>query len=144
MFDLTMVVFYTLLRPEEYTSLRWSWYDEEAGLLTIPAEVMKMKKPHTVPVSTQLAVLFKALKFTKVNDFVFLSPSNIDCPIVQKSMEKFFRTHGFNGILVPHGIRSIGRTWMAENSVDFEVCDHCLAHSHRDAVVAAYNRTTLL
>ena len=73
MFDLTMVVFYTLLRPEEYTSLRWSWYDEEAGLLTIPAEVMKMKKPHTVPVSTQLAVLFKALKFTKVNDFVFLT-----------------------------------------------------------------------
>lgn len=33
---------------------------------------------------------------------------------------------------------------MAENSVEFEVSEHCLAHSHRDAVVAAYNRTTLL
>ena len=85
--------------------LRWSWYDEEAGLLSIPAEVMKMKKPHTVPVSTQLAELFKALKLTKVNDFVFSSPSKLDCPIVQESMEKFFRTHGFKVILVPHGIR---------------------------------------
>ena len=144
MFDLTMVGFYTLLRPGEYTVLRWSWYDEEAGLLTIPAEVMKMKKPHTVPVSTQLADLFKALKLTKVNDFVFPSPIKPDCPIVQESMEKFFRNHGFKGILVPHGIRSIGRTWMAENSVEFEVSEHCLAHAHRDAVVAAYNRTTLL
>lgn len=33
---------------------------------------------------------------------------------------------------------------MAENSVEFEVSEHCLAHSHCDAVVAAYNRTTLL
>jgi hypothetical protein len=88
--------------------------------------------------------LLKTLKLTKVNDFVFPSPIKPDCPIVQESMEKFFRTHGFKGILVPHGIRSIGRTWMAENSVEFEVSEHCLAHAHRDAVVAAYNRTTLL
>ena len=45
------------------------------------------------------------LKLTKVNDFVFSSPSKLDCPIVQESMEKFFRTHGFKVILVPHGIR---------------------------------------
>ncbi len=144
MADLTLIGFYTLLRPGEYTALRWSWYDEEKKTLTIPAELMKMKRIHIVPVSKQLAEVLNYIKLGKFNDFIFPSPSKVDCPMLPESMEKFYRNHGCRGVLVPHGIRSIGRTWMAEHRVDHDVAELCLAHRIGTDVEIAYNRTNLL
>lgn len=144
MLDLTLVGFYTLLRPGEYTAMRWSWIDFYKKTITVPAEMMKMKRPHVVPVCTQLEILLKRLLLTKVNDFVFPSPYKTDNPIVQESMEKFFRNHGGRGVLVPHGIRSIGRTWMTENDIAHDVAELCLAHRIGSETEMAYNRTNLL
>ena len=49
-----------------------------------------------------------------------------------------------SGILVPHGIRSIGRTWMAEKGVDTNVAEACLAHRLGNTVQITYNRSDLL
>lgn len=144
MLDVVLVAFYTLLRPGEYTSLRWSWIDLDKLIITVPSEFMKMKKEHVIPISKQLQSLLNNLKQAKVNDFVFASPSKIDNHIVPESIDKFFRNHGFKGVIVPHGIRSIGRTWMAENDIQHNVAEMCLAHRVGSDVEIAYNRSNLL
>ena len=48
------------------------------------------------------------------------------------------------GVLVPHGIRSIGRTWMAEERIDHDIAEMCLAHRVGTSVELAYNRTDFL
>ncbi len=132
--------FYTLLRPREYCSMRWDWI--KGDVIEVPAELMKMKRAFTVPISTQLQ---KVLDYRpKVTDFVLTSPDKPGQPIAIESTERFLRNHGFRGRLVPHGIRSIGRTWMEEQGVAYNVAESCLAHLTGSKVSQAYNRSDLL
>lgn len=135
-----MIGFYTLLRPGEYTKLKWKWIKED--VIYVPAEIMKMKRPHRVPISSQLKMLLDHR--VKVSEYVLFSPRNLNRHILPDTIEKFLRTHGFRGVLVPHGIRSIGRTWMTEHRVPFDVAEQCLAHSVGSHTVQAYDRSDLL
>ena len=137
--DLLMTGFYTLLRPGEYTSLRWDWIED--GVITVPAEIMKMKKPHRVPVSSQLAALLD--KRIHASPLVFPS-RNFQNPISTNALGLFLRRHGFTGRLVPHGIRSIGRSWMEDHGIAFNAAEACLAHSAGSMTVQAYQRSDLL
>ena len=138
--DALMIGFYTLLRPGEYTKLKWKWIKED--VIYVPAEIMKMKRPHRVPISSQLKMLLDHR--VKVSEYVLFSPRNLNRHILPDTIEKFLRTHGFRGVLVPHGIRSIGRTWMTEHRVPFDVAEQCLAHSVGSHTVQAYDRSDLL
>ena len=138
--DALMIGFYTLLRPGEYTQLKWEWI--HGDVIYIPAEVMKMKRSHRVPISKQLQnILDNRLK---ISEYVLFSPRNPQKHVLPDTIEKFLRTHGFRGVLVPHGIRSIGRTWMTEHRVPFDVAEACLAHSVGSQTVQAYDRSDLL
>lgn len=140
MLDALLIGFYTLLRPGEYCRLRWDWIKDD--VIYVPAEVMKMKRPHRVPITPQLqAVLDRRLK---ISEYVLFSPRVINKPIKTDAVEKFLREHGFRDILVPHGIRAIGRTWMSENKVPFATAELCLAHSVGSATVQAYDRADML
>ncbi len=138
--DAIQVAFYTLLRPIEYCSLEWEWVHD--GVIEVPAEVMKMKKPHLVPITRQLKKVLGDRP--QVSDFVLTSPDRKDHHIRTAAQEVFFRRHGLQGILVPHGIRAIGRTWMHENGIDNDVAEMCLAHRVGTRVAQAYDRTDLL
>lgn len=137
--DLLMTGFYTLLRPGEYAALRWDWIRD--GVITVPAEVMKMKKPHRVPVCRQLEALLGARNHAC--DLVFPSRS-LQKPISTNALGLFLRRHGFAGRLVPHGIRSIGRSWMEDHGVAFNIAEACLAHATGSQTVQAYQRSDLL
>ena len=135
--------FYTLLRPGEYTAMRWDWIDFKDKTITIPAEIMKMKREHVVPMSRQLIALLEDLPRT--SDYVFPSPQrNGDRPVSTNSASQFLRRNGFADVLVPHGIRAIGRSWMFDNKVPFEVAELCLAHSVGSSTVQAYVRSDRL
>lgn len=135
--------FYTLLRPGEYTAMRWGWIDFKDKTITIPAEIMKMKREHVVPMSRQLIALLEDLPRT--SDYVFPSPQrNGDRPVSTNSASQFLRRNGFADVLVPHGIRAIGRSWMFDNAVSFEVAELCLAHSVGSSTVQAYVRSDRL
>ena len=138
--DALMIGFYTLLRPGEYTQLKWEWIQDD--VIYIPAEVMKMKRSHRVPISKQLKKLLEHR--AKVSEFILFSPRNLEKHILPDTIEKFLRTHGFRGVLVPHGVRSIGRTWMSETRVPFDVAELCLAHAVGSQTVQAYDRSDLL
>ena len=135
-----LIGFYTLLRPGEYCAMRWDWIDGD--VIRVPAEAMKMKRPFSAPVTPQLAAVLAARPH--VNDYVLCSPDSPLGHIRIESLEVFLKRHGFQSRLVPHGIRSVGRTWMAENGVAYEVAEMCLAHAVGSQASLAYNRTDLL
>lgn len=114
--EVLLTGFYTLLRPNEYCSLEWSWINFEDNTITVPAEVMKMKLPHVVPITKQMLTLL--LNRPRVGKYVFPATQG---KVVQhfstNSASLFLRRHGFKDKLVPHGIRSIGRTWMHDHDI---------------------------
>ena len=135
--------FFTLLRPGEYCQMKWEWVDFENRIIQVPAEVMKMKRPHTVPISTQLMVLLQ--NRPRVSEYVFpATQGKQNQPFSENATSLFLRRHGMQGRLVPHGIRAIGRSWMFDNGIDFDVAELCLAHTIGNQTVRAYLRSDRL
>ena len=142
--DALLTGFYTLARPGEYSSMRWDWIDFDSMLLTIPADKMKMGKEHRVPVSRQLDALLRRRLECRTGDYVFSSYSDPKKPITRDSLSTWVRRRGLQDRFTPHGIRSVGRSWFAENGIGFEVAELCLAHEIGSNVERRYNRTDLL
>lgn len=136
----------TWVRPGEAVRTRWSDIDIETGMWNIPAEFMKMKKPHKVPLSKEaLRVLDSMKAISGHREWVF---SSIKAPLNhmhEQTANAAIIRMGFGGELVAHGMRSIART-AAEESGKFrtEVLEAALAHSKKDEIIAAYNRAEYL
>lgn len=132
----------TLLRPGEVVSTRLEWISEEA--ITIPSEFMKMKRTHRIPLTPYLISLIneaKALRKNKRSPYLFPA-TNKNRPISSQALAKWLHSQEvFKDRLVAHGLRSIGRSWFADNEVPFEVAEACLAHLVGSQVVRAYQRT---
>lgn len=140
--DVLMCGFYTLLRPNEVCSLEWSWVDYKENVIRVPAETMKMKRGHNVPISKQLLELLNSRPH--VGKFVFPNSVKVSEHISTNAASLFLRRHGYKDRMVPHGIRSIGRTWMHDHDVAFDVAELCLAHSVGTSTQLAYDRSDLL
>lgn len=132
----------TLLRPVEAASVRLDWIDAES--ITIPAEFMKMKRAHRIPLTPFLISIIneaKRIRKNKRSPYLFPAPS-ANKPISSQSLAKWLHDQPvFRGRLVAHGLRSIGRSWLADNGVPFEIAEACLAHVVGSQVVRAYQRT---
>lgn len=139
-FSLLKVAFYTLLRPGEYTLMKWDWIHDD--VIEVPAESMKMKRTHRVPISTQLKAVLNEIP--KRGEYVFYSSTSANSHISLGCLAVYLKRIGYKDKLTAHGIRSIGRTWMAENKIPFDVAELCLAHAVGTQTVQAYNRTDLL
>jgi len=131
----------TLLRPGEVVSVRLDWITEEA--ITMPAEVMKMRRTHRVPLTPYLLTLInkaKDIRKNKRSPYLFPATSK-NRHISGQAMAKWLHDRPeFKGKLVAHGLRSIGRSWFADNDVPFEVAEAALAHVVGSQVVRAYQR----
>ncbi|EFN8097230.1 tyrosine-type recombinase/integrase, partial [Escherichia coli] len=129
----------TWVRPGEAVRTRWSDIDIETGMWNIPAEFMKMKKPHKVPLSKEaLRVLDLMKAISGHREWVFPS---IKAPLNhmhEQTANAAIIRMGFGGELVAHGMRSIART-AAEESGKFrtDVLEAALAHSKKDEIIAA-------
>ena len=116
--------------------------DIETGMWNIPAEFMKMKKPHKVPLSKEALRVLDLMKVISGHrEWVFPS---IKAPLNhmhEQTANAAIIRMGFGGELVAHGMRSIART-AAEESGKFrtDVLEAALAHSKKDEIIAAYNR----
>lgn len=141
-FKALMAIFYTLSRCNEICSMRWDWVDLENDVIHFPAEIMKRRIPHDVPISRQLKALLLSLE--RKNDFVFPSIDDKAGHIHAKTPPKIFNNIKYNGTQTVHGIRSVGSSWFAENGVNEEVAEACLAHASGSAVRRAYQRSELL
>ncbi|HCQ0109759.1 integrase domain-containing protein [Citrobacter braakii] len=136
----------TWVRPGEAVRARWSDIDMETCMWNIPAEFMKMKKPHKVPLSKgALRVLDSMKAINGHREWVFPS---IKAPLnhmhEQTANADIIRM-GFGGELVAHGMRSIARTATKESGkFRTDVLEAALAHSKKDEIIAAYNRAEYL
>ncbi|EIV4566902.1 tyrosine-type recombinase/integrase, partial [Salmonella enterica] len=136
----------TWVRPGEAVRARWSDIDMETCMWNIPAEFMKMKKLHKVPLSKgALRVLDSMKTISGHREWVFPSIKAPLSHMHEQTANAAIIRMGFGGELVSHGMRSIART-AAEESGKFrtEVLEAALAHSKKDEIIAAYNRAEYL
>lgn len=136
----------TWVRPGEAVRARWVDIDTDNSMWNIPAEFMKMKKPHKVPLSKEaLRVLDSMKAISGHREWVFPSIKSPLNHMHEQTANAAIIRMGFGGELVAHGMRSIART-AAEESGKFrtDVLEAALAHSKKDEIIAAYNRAEYL
>ncbi|EOO4095980.1 tyrosine-type recombinase/integrase, partial [Escherichia coli] len=136
----------TWVRPGEAVRARWTDIDTDNAMWNIPAEFMKMKKPHKVPLSKEALRVLESMKaISGHREWVFPSIKAPLSHMHEQTANAAIIRMGFGGELVAHGMRSIART-AAEESGKFriDVLEAALAHSKKDEIIAAYNRAEYL
>ncbi|WP_281716441.1 integrase domain-containing protein [Alteromonas sp. CyTr2] len=136
---------HTMVRPGEAAEARWSEIDFSQSIWAIPAERMKMDRPHLVPLTNQVLELLELMKPISFHrEFIF--PSHIDPkkPANKQSANKALRDMGFRGRLVAHGMRALASTTLNEQGFEHDVIEAALAHKDENEVRAAYNRAQYL
>ncbi|MEQ9519595.1 MAG: tyrosine-type recombinase/integrase [Parvibaculum sp.] len=132
----------TATRTGEMIGAKWSEFDFEAASWTIPAERMKAKKEHRVPLSKPAIALLENLPRIHGSDFLFPGARS-DRHMSNMACLTLLRRMGRNDITV-HGFRSTFRDWAAEQTAyPREVAERALAHTLKDKAEAAYQRRDL-
>lgn len=135
----------TLVRPSEASGARWVEVDFDANLWTIPAERMKAKREHIVPLSAQALDILEVMKpISAHREHVFPSRNDPKQQMNSQTANAALKRIGFGGKLVAHGLRSIASTAMNEAGFNADVIEAALAHSDKNEVRRAYNRSTYL
>lgn len=135
----------TLVRPSEASGARWQEIDLVAKLWTIPAERMKAKREHIVPLSSQALDILDVMKpLSAHREYVFPSRNKPKDPMNSQTANAALKRIGYGGKLVAHGLRSIASTALNERGFNADVIEAALAHSDKNEVRRAYNRTTYL
>lgn len=133
----------TAARAGEVFGATWSEIDPTAKLWTIPAERMKARKPHRVPLTARaLAILDEAAELrTTADPAAFVFPGGRPGrPLSNTAFKQLLERMGETGF-VPHGFRSSFRDWCGECTLfPREVAEAALAHIVGNAVEQAYRR----
>jgi len=135
----------TVVRTVELRCAEWQEIDLEAGLWTVPAERMKMREAHTVPLSTQAVELLRGLhSLTGRGRYVFPGRKDRGQPLTHEAIRDVFNRAGYAGKFTPHGVRGTFSTFFNDAGWDHEVIELCLAHAERNKVRGAYNHAKKL
>lgn len=135
----------TLVRPSEASGARWAEIDLHAKLWTIPAERMKGKREHIVPLSPQALEILDLMKpISTHREHVFPSRNDPKKSMNSQTANAALKRIGYDGKLVAHGLRSIASTALNEQGFNADVIEAALAHSDKNEVRRAYNRSTYL
>lgn len=140
------LLMHTFVRPSELTGAQWAEFDLDTAEWRIPAERMKMKSPHIVPLSKQAVKLLRDLH-TLTQHSPFLFPSErapLSKPMVRDTLSKALRSMGFQGQATPHGFRAMASTMLNEMGFRPDVIEAQLAHKEPNKIRAAYNRAQYL
>lgn len=133
----------TACRTSEVLEATWNEIDLQARIWTIPANRMKARKEHRVPLADAVLALLKSLP--RIEDNPYLFPGmKAGRPLSNMSMLMGLRRMS-RGDLTMHGFRSTFRDWAGECTPHpRDVCEQALAHSLGNDVEAAYRRGDLL
>ncbi|ELZ4290019.1 integrase domain-containing protein [Klebsiella pneumoniae] len=135
----------TLVRPSEASGARWAEIDLDAKLWTIPAERMKAKREHIVPLSPQALDIIEVMKPVSAHrEHVFPSRNDPKQPMNSQTANAALKRIGYGGKLVAHGLRAIASTALNEHGFNADVIEAALAHTDKNEIRIAYNRSTYL
>jgi len=135
----------TFVRTGELRGARWEEFDLDQGEWRIPAERMKMRAPHIVPLSGQALAVIEELK-PLTGQFELLFPSQRDQrkPISENTLLYALYRLGYHKRATVHGFRALASTILNETGFRPDVIERQLAHVERNKVRAAYHRSEYL
>lgn len=136
---------HTMTRPIEAATARWVDIDFINKVWVIPAERMKMKKPHTIPLTEQTLKLLELIRsMSDGKEYLFTNHRDSTKHANSQSVNMLIKRAGFAGELVSHGLRALASTTLNEQGFDPDVIEAALAHVDKNSVRRAYNHAEYL
>lgn len=134
----------TCVRPGEVRGAVRSEFDLKKAVWRIPAERMKMRAPHDVPLSRQaLAVLGDVWPLSENTELVFPSIRAPRRPISENGLNAALRRMGYGkDEVTAHGFRVTASTILNSRGYDPDVIEAVLAHQDKNSIRRTYNRAT--
>ncbi|MCB5299252.1 tyrosine-type recombinase/integrase [Yersinia intermedia] len=141
----TKIIMLTGVRTQELRFARWQDIDFDKGVWEIPAEVMKMKRSHIVPMSEKVMALFQSLKpITGTYPLVFIGRNDHRKPISKESINQVIELLGYKGRLTGHGFRHTMSTILHEQGYNSAWVETQLAHVDKNSIRGTYNHAQYL
>jgi len=141
-------IWFTILtasRSGEVRGATWAEIDLEKKLWSIPGERMKMRSPHTVPLSNQALAILNRMKILHGDKgLVFPGIHYPDKPLSENTMLYALYRIGYHSKATMHGFRALFSTITNEAGFNPDAVERQLAHREKNAVRAAYHRSEYL
>lgn len=135
----------TFVRTSELINARWPEFDLEAKQWRIPAERMKMRTPHIVPLSRQALEVLQELKASGTGkSLLFPGERDHEKPMSNNTILFALYRLGYHSRMTGHGFRGVASTILHELGHRSDLIELQLAHQERNRVSAAYNHATYL
>ncbi|WMO66613.1 tyrosine-type recombinase/integrase [Escherichia coli] len=136
----TKLLMITGVRTIELRAALWSEFDLDNAIWEIPAERMKMRRSHLVPLSTQALDLLNELKMmTGKYSYVFPGRNDPNKPMSEASINQVIKRIGYGGKLTGHGFRHSLSTILHEKGYDSAWIEIQLAHIDKNNIRGTYN-----
>jgi len=137
---------HTMTRSKEAAGTKWADINIEESVWVIPAEEMKRRKAHRVPLTpATLAILEQMKPLSGHHEYVFPSERNEKSHASTYTVNAAIkRSLGYKDKLVAHGLRSVASTALHEKGYDSLLVEACLAHADENETRSAYNRSDYL
>lgn len=136
------MVLLTLTRTQEIRGARWEEFDFDQRLWTIPADRMKMKVEHRVPLSDQAIDVLEQLRpISGKVDYCFPGHQDPTRMMSENAMLYALWRMGYRGKATVHGFRATGSTILNECGFNPDAIERQLAHAERNKIRAAYHRS---
>ena len=128
------------VRPGELVEAEWSEFDLDIGEWRIPAERMKMKDKHIVPLARQVVAILRELHpLSGYGQYVFPGARDSKKPMSRETILQALRNLGYGpGDMTAHGFRAMASTRLHESGWSSDVIERQLAHAERNRIKAAY------
>ncbi len=140
------LLMFTFVRTSELIEAKWAEFDFNAGLWVIPAERMKMRREHVVPLCRQAISILKDIQaFTGHREYVFPAMNNPRKHMSNNTILQALASMGYKGKMTGHGFRALAASALQEDlGYDYAVIDVQLAHAKKDKIRTAYDRAQFL
>jgi integrase len=133
---------YLFTRPSELRGAAWAEFDLDRAEWRIPAERMKMGRPHFVPLPTQAIELLRELHaITGRGTWLFPNIRQPKSLMSSSTLNKVIRRMGYGGQFSAHGFRATASTMLHEIGFASELIERQLAHAERNKSKAAYDHS---
>jgi len=141
----TRLLMLTGTRTIELRAAEWAEFDLEKGIWQIPAERMKMRRPHVVPLSLQAKSLLEEVhQLTGRGRFVFPGRNDAGKTMSEASINQVIKRIGYDGQATGHGFRHTMSTILHEQGYNTAWIETQLAHADKNSIRGTYNHAQYL
>ena len=130
----------TFVRTNELIGALWTEFDLDNALWIVPAERMKMRSEHVVPLTSRALEIITELKTIAGNSRYLLPGRNPNKPISNNTLLFALYRLGYKGKMTGHGFRAVASTILNESGFNPDAIERQLAHCERNEIRGAYNR----